>query len=122
MAGLGSWLWGSSASTTNTSNSSSPVEVNSNSPMHMRPLSAIKREDKEQLLNDFKKQITEKETNSTVCVDTPNLKIWRKQLVGEEIHQIKFLGTLPYPIDLIDYVLNTPEIRKQWDTVLEVEK
>lgn len=124
-----SWLWGSSGSSQSTPTTPTQARYEAHAavpvsapatPIHGRQLQSITAVDKTKLLNqieEFASPVHEKD--AIVCVNTPDLKIWRKQLPGEEMHLIKFLGTLRYPLDLIAFVLNTPHIRKQWDTVLE---
>lgn len=122
MESISSWLWGSSTPSTPSQPHTGAPGTGSEpqSPLHLRPLTAITKEDKDQLLKLFEKYSSDQQDKDTlICVDTPTLKIWRREMPGEAVHLIKFLGTLPYNIELIDYVLNNSAVRKQWDTVME---
>jgi len=129
METISNWIWGSSSSSTPSLSSTGSASRNSpqpgvpvlNAPVFTnRPLSSITAADKEQLLHTFEEYCSsDLEKDAIIALDSPTLKIMRKQIGGEASHLIKFFGILNFPIDLIDYVLNLPHIRKQWDTAME---
>jgi hypothetical protein len=79
------WLWGSTPATPATQHENQTTGSNSapSTPMHQRALHTITQEDKDQFFRLFQEYATEEQDkDAIICVDTPTLKIWRKQLPG----------------------------------------
>lgn len=86
------WLWGSSTPANGQQQQPGTPAQPATVAMHQRPLVTVTKEHKDQFFNQFEAYTKEQEDKeSIICVDTPTLKIWRKQLPGKVDQQQSFV-------------------------------
>jgi len=49
------------------------------------------------------------------CVDRPGLNVTRKRTPGTDVYRLRMVGDLPYPIEVVDTVVNNVAVRTKWD-------
>jgi len=84
--------------------------------MEIKDYKALHRGDMDAMITCFLKELEETLNEGWKKeVDKKNLSVARKRTPGTDVHRLRMVGYLHYPIDVVDAVLNNIQIRLKWD-------
>jgi hypothetical protein len=83
------------------------------------PTAYRKKADK--MVETFLKELSDSaDATWEFCTSTERITVWKKLDEDTGIYQIKFVGMVPSPQEVVEKVLFTNELRTQWDKVIEL--
>jgi len=70
-------------------------------------------------VSDFLKELAEPATEGVagwkMSVEKKNLVVARKRTPGTDVYRLRMVGNLPFPMEVVDTVLNNTAVRLKWD-------
>jgi len=84
-----------------------------------KPHKTIGKNEMDVLIADFLKELEETLNEGwQMTVEKKNLTVARKRTPGTDVYRLRMVGHLPYPVEIVDIVLNNMQIRMKWDKVM----
>lgn len=83
--------------------------------MQAKDYKTLARPDMETHVSDFLKELEETINEGwKMSVEKKNLVVARKRTPNTDIYRLRMVGHLPFPIDVVDAVLNETAVRLKW--------